>query len=643
MKAAEEDGITGKEWIEALVEVADRTRREGRRLVVIAVARKMARLLEYHIAHNPELEGIFKNAPDDREIITEHAIPLALNGATPADTEVVIVDDLVVFGDTVTTISENVFALTGIRAKVVAMAVSVRSTVGFRFADLLYPAPAEMESLLLSVEDFPAYTAKNSRDILSLQGPVDLEHTIISVKKPIKETAFFQTALEKALKEIWPEETVYSIVHTIPGTGGTERSRSVSICFESRSDSPNVNNDFNKIRFFISRNGVRIVSFAPNICNETLLEDDSVMYNSELLDDVWRKFRDRIKRVEVFEGGEEYRVFMRIIRREFKLRQELTAVVFHNYLVSFDNVMLRKEKLVEALAKAYRSVGSDRGGSVADAMQVEIGDLTLILGKELSNDFLPKLSDLISERQYPLTVADRINPAYEQKTRLLIPDGREEEFHQSCFGYVYQSPTVETALSLIFYALWSEYGLVSNIDRREDNVKVGVTFEALRKELGRFYKDEREVNIALNRWIDRAIDLGIVVPKYEFTLNRLGYRQWRRYFRAGEREDDMVGTSRETALITRELFPDAPFRLSDFEEIIIPELKRRIAESDGQLPFESFGEGVGRMKGYSDAVFFLWIYMEMIGAYRLTAHDNWKEARLNTYFDAPKFERSALY
>ena len=86
--------------------------------------------------------------------------------------------------------------------------------------------------------------------------------------------------------------------------------------------------------------------------------------------------------------------------------------------------------------------------------------------------------------------------------------------------------------------MWEEIGNIPN-KTSEDRIRVGETYDSLYKALEQFYPD-KTLKKQIHRWIDTSIDLGSVVPKYEYQVSPLRNRMWRRCCKSGEREDRMT-------------------------------------------------------------------------------------------------------
>ena len=147
---------------------------EGRSVVVIAIARKMARLLEYYRKTDSYLESLFDKSQFSSTfnyIITEHAIPLCLAQVNQQKKDIIILDDLIISGDTVESVTENVYHLTGIKPNIIAMAATYPTNYKFQFGQVLYPVICESKHKnpdIIDKEDIPAFTSKNNWNIISL-------------------------------------------------------------------------------------------------------------------------------------------------------------------------------------------------------------------------------------------------------------------------------------------------------------------------------------------------------------------------------------------------------------------------------------------------------------------------------------------
>lgn len=623
--------LTSNKWIDSLKDVIGSALYSGTRVVIIAIARKMARLLKYYVLQNPDLKALLRDN-SNVYVITEHAIPFFLKDAIAETTEVIILDDLIVFGDTVETVYENVFSFTGIKAKIIAMAASNRFRMSLLKKNVVYPKLSD-ESCpdILPRELIPAFTARNSWDIVSLCHPIDLEHTILRIKIKSEDEKSLAERLKNRLDQAFPDAAVYIVSHRIPKTDN--HTFSVSLVFPSE-DAEVINSDFSKLRFFISEDEIRIVSYAPNIWESPLLEDDSIqIFNTPGLSDVWLLVVDSLKSaLSGYSRGDEDDIDSMFLEQDFKDRVELSAVVMANYLVSFDSLCLKKERIETVLADV---LGERPSFEIADE------DIDLITGKYLSKEIIPMLRNAFANAVSKVTVIDRTTLRPELLRKPLVPMFPESKYKEERILDIFTQVNINSALSLVFNRLSVEFGLVDK--RREDRVKVGESFDSLENSMSLHFKKDK-VNTAIHEWIDSRIDLGIVVPKYEYFIGPLGYKVWRRYFRAGEREDLLKNIARAAVILADDIFgKDRKFSAKEFVSEIVPHLKRLNDMLEGQLDFDQFSRGLFLSDGYN-AEFNLWVYLVRLGAIKVSSDSGIGAGSLRADADGNvMFKSTALY
>lgn len=618
-------------WICSLKAVIDKAIDVSKRVVVIAIARKMARLLEYYIQCNSTLNNCLKNNPDVT-VITEHAIPFCLYNARKEDTEVVILDDMIVYGDTVETVYENVLCYTGIRAKIIAMAASDRFRLSLLKKNVVHPNLSQLPNPdVLSDSVIPAFTARNSWNIVSLCHPIDLEHTILRVRiKNTGDVIQFAKTMKKSLSMVFPDATVYIISHKIPYSDKV--ACSVSLVFRTE-DSNVINSDFSKLRFFISEDELRIVSYSPNIWETPILEDDFIaLFNTSGLSDIWRRLSDLLKSSSLISALSEDEELDRMsIEQDFKNRVELSAVVMANYLVSFDSLCLKKQLIEKAVNEV---LGESPSFEIAEQ------DISLIVGQSLTKEIIPQLRNAFINAVSEVKFIDRTTLRPEILRKPLLPMFPETKYMEERILDIYTQINVDASLSLIFNRLTAEYGLVDK--RREDRIKVGESFDSIYNSLSLHYKDNRLYE-ALHRWIDSRIDLGVVVPKYEFFMGPLGYKIWRRYFRAGEKEDILKDVARVAVMIIFEKFGEREFDFTDFVDEVIPMIEKLNVLSDGQADLDWFSDGLF-LSGYDNQYFNLWVYLVRLGVVRAISFPDLKSAFIETDDNgSPLFVSTAIF
>lgn len=618
-------------WTKYLCRLVESSISRGLNVVIIVIARKMARLFEYYTLNNPHLKNLLENNSDSISVITEHAIPTTLSGASSEDTEVFVIDDFIVYGDTVETISENVYFLSGIKPKIIAIGASQKANVKPMAGDLVFPNPkaenSEEKSCIISSKQIYAFTARNSHNILSLKKPIDLEHTIFEMSLTKLQYASAIANMKDWAREVFPNSIVYEIRHKIPNT--QDEAVSITVCMDPYIERIR-NNDFNKFRFFIGDSKLRIVSYSPNIWEDNELLSDNELFTYSELNVAWKEYCSELNNIIFTQRTKENDVFEGMFERQFKLRLELCRVVWANYLKSFENALIFKDEL-ERLATKIIIVETpgltDSNVQSQNLLEIDQSNLEWLLGKKLRPVIYKLLRDSLF-RDVSDCIVSRSSD-YGLESNSLLPENELERYNSEKASLALMCPSVDTTLSLIFHKLWTEYGLINYKDG-EERIRIGENFQSLAKYLRPIY-NSTELNENINRWIDERIDLGIVVPKYEYTYATLGRRIWRRYFRPGEREDVMVDVARICTILANDIYGSSPISFEEFAQLLVPELNQICEESNNQISLKYFYKGLFQ-KGYNNSSDnipnILWPYLILLKAFDLSSPLSWKESKV---------------
>ncbi len=628
---------TTDNWKRHLIDFVKKANLEGRSVVVIAIARKMARLFEYYRKTDSYLDLLFdksKSTSTLNYIITEHAIPLCLAQVNQQQTEIIILDDLIISGDTVESVTENVYHLSGIKPNIIAMAATYPINYKFQFGQVLYPVICESKLKnpdILDKEEIPAFTAKNNWDIISLGKSIDLEHTILKIKGDFSYLKYQSEKILAILQKTFEKDTVvYPVSHRIPGG---QESLSFSIIFDKNSKY-RINDDFSKIRIFIGEEGISITSYTPNYWDESILEDDSVRFGVKALNQIWEEVRSNLLPLKMLGNPASTDIKKIRMSREFKQRVEQTAVVIANYLLSFESVMIIKSLLQDAFTQI---IGENPN------FEISSGDMSLLMGSNIANKYQPRLKEVIAQDTVNRFII--YNKSLEEEIRIkpLTPSDKNDDYRKEKLQMCHLSSSVPMALTLIFYTMWKSFGLINN-SIREDRIKVGETFESLYETLSIFFSKD-DLLEEIHKWIDTNIDLGVVVPKYEYFIDRLGYRVWRRYFRAGERESVMTDVARAALCLATDgygLSVGDILTESLFDNSVYPALESLSIIADGQLNLDVFKGNTRYITDLDDKSASLWIYLILIGALDVRKKDQYSII-LADIEGHPLFTKTALF
>ena len=115
------------------------------------------------------------------DIVTEHAIPTFIRKLYGSTRRIMILDDMIVYGVTAEIVSESVYYACGIMPEIQAIC-KTKFAKNFPFNSGREIIPE------INDKEIPAFTTNNAHKILSLNSPIDLEHTIESMDGFVRES-----------------------------------------------------------------------------------------------------------------------------------------------------------------------------------------------------------------------------------------------------------------------------------------------------------------------------------------------------------------------------------------------------------------------------------------------------------------------
>ena len=120
------------DWIIRLEEFILDARGKNKIPVIVALARKMQRFLKWCHTSDKCLrkERINKlHIYDESQtvLITEHAIPIVIPSCKPETHSIVILDDLIIYGNSIEIVAENIYYCTGIKPSYIAIGKTERA------------------------------------------------------------------------------------------------------------------------------------------------------------------------------------------------------------------------------------------------------------------------------------------------------------------------------------------------------------------------------------------------------------------------------------------------------------------------------------------------------------------------------------
>lgn len=174
----------------------------------------------------------------------------------------------------------------------------------------------------------------------------------------------------------------------------------------------------------------------------------------------------------------------------------------------------------------------------------------------------------------------------------------KELYDKAVVSQLDYSNDVREALSLIFTNLHYNIGLFNKREEGEnpsmiERFKFGESYESLLEKLRPkfFFPKKGELELRIYKWIDEKIDMGIVVPKYEPSVDEYGRTYWRRYFRAGENEDTYIKLARvclQEIKECQEYKNKGAITFEDFVNVVFPNIIKKNEGRPDMLQLDRF-------------------------------------------------------
>jgi hypothetical protein len=479
-----------EKWWKGLTAHIKLVKEGGRQVVLIALSRKMPRLFEWMKDNASSLTALKQedwSLIDSCVYTTEHAIPFVLK--QKGDDEVVILDDVIHSGRTVRTVIQDVKGY--VSSPLHVFAIFRNEDVSIQGADV-WATPCGGDRL-------NEFAKEISGLIKATHLPVDMEYPIIKVHG-------LKGSRVEELISLAKEKLKYDLTYQI-SEKWVDR---YALVLEDETKS-SFNNDFAKLRFFVSENVTKIVPYAPNIFSATALVKEPLFLNEKYLE-LYRVALNEMTFEENF-----WLVWDSLysnLEAENSLNRQLrTLTVWANYLFSLSAFIRFMNQLKLDITSGY---------------ELEYEDVRLILGDNLARRVLPKLNQLIHDGETSPSTRESLDiPS------CLIPSKLKGSYMIQKYKVSLRSNGVGEALSRIFALirfLEMKLGPLYNSSiEPNQSMMPEESYDSLIEALSiRFNKKEIDDNIY--RWMDEMVDEGRIIPKYECVRSESGIHYWRRFF-----------------------------------------------------------------------------------------------------------------
>ena len=489
--------------------------------IVVVMSRKMVRLLDWILASDDTIEIPFP-------IITEHAIPFCF--PRYKGKQIVVLDDSIFYGATLHNIRQVLQWCNGTDCNIKFFPIVARNKDAAKELGI-----NNEDTFFISEKDVPLYTYTNSICMLSQNYPMEVEFPILTFQKEVASSNTIYD-IESILKNHFNNSHVYTVSHKLYSKDkGNYNLPNYTVLLEPKGDSYSY--DFAKLRIYVNGNIIRVVPIAPIVLSNDILNTEALSIFQEtdlqsLWDDVimpLKNTQDEISSTMTSIESEE-------MKKEYGLRKNKSLAVWANYLASFSKLLEYKKELDGFLC--------EMGCKLTPLLNKN--DISNLIGMSDINGYpiIHLLSELYLGRNFNHIHKPR-NSSYHWDNYIPLPTEYDEIYQKRNSVVWSKCKSITQALS---YMVSNQHYYVNKIfnefsPKRIEKSRYGVTFPYLHTELCNYGKerDNEKQLFVIHHWIDKKIDEGTVIPKFEQRYqDDSGTYYWRRYFKSGENEDSLL-------------------------------------------------------------------------------------------------------
>lgn len=526
-----------EEYLDKLRSHIKKQQDSGKKVYLIALSRKMPRVINWALNYLPvNKREDFRKTVDNCIYTTELAIPIVFKEPLPDNAYILILDDIIIKGDTLRNAVNDIFYITGINPDVWCFCVfnGVFAPLNVGSIELACNKGLTKLEAIETLESI-------SKLICQHELPTDIEYPILHCSK---EALGGAESAEESFHKLWHSLTVDKINYTIPSEESNRiksHIKSYNIVFNEGSYNPYCN-DFAKLRIFEAYDEYRIASFAPNLLSESML-NDSNLFSNEKYAYIWNVIQQEIltwhSSKEKTQGYNEVNNIYIHLSEGFEYRRDRLRMVIACYLFSLSSAIrgltefTRENQLTSRwLFNAHISVRDFQllvGEKLATRLQDKFEEI--IRGKELSNSIrtyvvlpesivdYPFFELYIKQKndfaeKYAQDSFESGNSALYKCLRSIFKAGYEHGLNKELSPFSplnYESSTQETIAGLIDALIIAYYKRNSNYSPEQAKLLL---------------------NKEINEWLDYYIDRGYVIPRYQRVTDGHHTFFWRRFFHA---------------------------------------------------------------------------------------------------------------
>lgn len=485
---------------------------QGKVPVIVAQSRKMPLFLDYlrkDFLKDIRSAGVEFNASFDFLseclIVTELALPFVVFEKTQNRNSYIILDDMLIYGGTLSRVYDDIFFLTGQRPRVSAIFVSSMANFPYGF-----DPDGIIGGFKIDKREINDIASLISSKLETHNLPIDIEFPIISM--------LFKKEFDNNYDQYSNKWQQYKFLSESLFSDSVNANKQYHYKFSHLVDSEISSNvDFTKFRFFCVNGSIKCEVFAPEIVSqETLFTTEHDLFSNKYYQEIWDITTKKIR--TIFKA---YHHEKPLAGSSLSMSVARSLCVWYNYLNSL------------SAFNAY--INDIYDNKYILSCNVDSDILCYLIGREygqrcghILNILLANKCVNVRNELEIVNVKDSFGPSNFKQIL-------EREKFVFSFDALMNNRGYKYILMNIFKFVHYENILFNSIEAKKQKMHFGETFQSLMDCVGAYQLvDEKDVH----DWIDEAIDKGYVVPKYEVVSNDNGTRYWRRYFHSGIRKQE---------------------------------------------------------------------------------------------------------
>ena len=505
-----------KHWWNSLNDQIDMSIKLGHKVILIAISRKMPRIFDWvesvwipsiidadeHRKYTGQIERIKMIG-----LVCEHAIPFILASDTAENDDIIVIDDVIIRGNSMKDVTEDIYAFT--KKKPYISAIYISELCKHAFSNAVFKERDKVE--LVRKDDIKDVVDTLCNCIKSCALPMEMEFPIFHVASKFDS---LREAMDKGNSE--SRYANYSIEHRsvdiISGKEITLRNFSVILEHELKWS---LNHDYPKVRLFEKMEGSSCLEVsAPRVIKVSDTQSAELFVNAPYKK-LWNIILESINTPlgKCVDNDEA--------RERVSKRRALTLAVWANYLFSFSVGM--NACLKTSILKKF-----------PEQPEVSEKDIVLLLGKENASVITGLLNEIGRERVTEPLIFEK----YFDTDMYISEESVREKYEDARYFASLNFDSIDVALTHLFQVHQNPTMMKLKDDWSNEFrlPYLGETISSLETLMRyRYMDEEKSFAVALNKAMDKGIDEGRISPFYSQVESSGGSICWRRFYRGGAR------------------------------------------------------------------------------------------------------------